>query len=654
MRVPSRLTRVLGSSWFLGALVGLAGWPLESVVPGLGLDASWGTALNLAAAEGLDFGGDVVWTYGPLGFLKVPQVSYGTHAVLGAAYTIAVQIALGTTLVWSARRTFPLLIAVAIALLAAMLLAEQIVAVALVWCIVVLGDDAPPAASRLFPIAAGIVSAIELLGKLNIGLLVVSMCAVAVVAIDGARRRNVLTFAASLVAALAVSWFGTGQDLGDVGDLVSASAAIVTGYSTAMGSEDAPGALYAWDVALLGASIVAAYIGSRDLPLGRRVATLIVVALAGYVLWKQAVVRHEYARSLGLFTLLVGSLVGFAWRDLRPPRPDGTRFADLVVIGTIVAAAALYFQIAPARPGDLLDPIDHADRAVTQVRDLLIPAERTRARDSARFGLAVTYAVDQETSRLVGDNSVHVEPWEESIAWAYDLEWRPAPVFQAYQAYTSELDQRNADALSSDDGPRRILRHAVAQGGRTLPPSGFEGASRSALQGSNSHSIDGRYGPYDAPATTLAMLCHFEALRTSRAYQVLGRVPDRCGEPRPLLSLPADYGEPIEVPQPPRRRDVVIARVHGLEPSGIERLRTFLFRAAARVIVFDERVEYRIVPGTATGGLIISAAPRVDFPRPFAVAPNARTIEFRKESNLTSPDAELTVEFFALRVRSPS
>jgi hypothetical protein len=420
----------------------------------------------------------VIWTYGPLGFLKVPQVGYATYAALGAAYTIAVQVGLGTTLVWSARRTFPLLIAVAMALLAAMLLDEAIAAVALVWCIVVLGDDPPPVASRLFPLAAGIVSAIELLGKLNIGLLVVAMCAVAVVGMDGARRRNVLAFAASLVVALAVLWFGTGQGVSDLGDLTTASVAVVTGYSTAMAAEHASsGALYAWTLAVLGASMLAAYLGSRDLPLLRRLATLIVVALAGYVLWKQAVVRYSYDRALVLFTVLVGSLFPFAWRDLRLPRMDGTPIAPLAVIDTLVAAAALYVAIVPTRLIDLLDPIDHADRAVTQVRDLLIPGERTRARDSARLRLAVTYAIDEETRRLIGNEPVHVEPWGVKIAWALDLEWRPLPVFQTYQAYTSELDERNADALSSDGGPRRILRHSVDRGGLPLAPPSAKAAS---------------------------------------------------------------------------------------------------------------------------------------------------------------------------------
>ena len=653
MHVSSRLMRVLGSSWLLGAVVGLISWPGLLVTPSVGLDPSWGTALNMASARGLDFGGDVIWTYGPLGFLKVPQVTYGSYAVLGGTYTIAVQIALGTTLVWSARRMFPLLIAVAIALLAAMLVIEPIVAIALIWCVIVLGDEPPPVASRLFPLAAGIVSAVELLGKLNIGLLLVAMCGVSVVAMEGARRRNVLTFGASLALALAVLWFGTGQGLGDLGDEVSASVAIVTGYSAALARESAPsGTLYAWSLALLGTSILAAYVGGRGLPFWRRIATLIVVGLAGFVLWKQAVVRHELERSLGLFTVLVGTLFAFTWRDFPLGWTDDRPLGPMAALATVVAAAAAYIYIAPSQLGDRLDPIQRTDRAITQIGDLLIPGERREARDASRFLMAGGYALDPKTRHLLGDRPVDVQPWEAGIAWAYDLDWRPVPVFQTYQAYTSDLDHRNADALASDGGPRRILRH-LNGGGYTLTPSSVEGRPRSELQDVNSESLDLRYGAYDAPAASVAMLCHFEALRTTLTYQVLRRVPDRCGEPRALVSRTADYGEPIEVPRGPDRDDVVIARVHGLEPTGIERLRTFLFRAATRSIVFDGSAEYRLVPGTATDGLILSAPPRVDFPRPFALAPDARTIEFRKESNFTSPDAELTVEFLGIPVRSP-
>jgi hypothetical protein len=56
------------------ALLVLVTWEVRRVVPRTGFDNSWQLALNLAVEHGLDFGRDVVFTYGPLGFLAQPLI----------------------------------------------------------------------------------------------------------------------------------------------------------------------------------------------------------------------------------------------------------------------------------------------------------------------------------------------------------------------------------------------------------------------------------------------------------------------------------------------------------------------------------------------------------------------------------------------------
>jgi hypothetical protein len=216
------------------------------------------------------------------------------------------------------------------------------------------------------------------------------------------------------------------------------------------------------------------------------------------------------------------------------------------------------------------------------------------------------------------------------MAWTYDLNWKPLPVFQNYTAYTHELDELNADALESPDGPQRVLRH----------DDEVDGAS-----------IDSRYGPYEAPATTLAMLCNFEALRTTSDHQVLGRVPNRCGEPRPLESLEVGYGQWVEIPEPPSEGEAVVAIVRGLEPVSRERLRTLVYRGLLRAVIFDDHTSWRIIPDTIEGMPIIVSAPEgVDFPSPFALAPETRQLHFWLEPGLGDASGPLSIEFLALPV----
>ena len=55
------------------ALVTLASWPVTGDMhPRLDLDGAWEIGLRQALHDGLDYGPDVLFTYGPLGFLREP------------------------------------------------------------------------------------------------------------------------------------------------------------------------------------------------------------------------------------------------------------------------------------------------------------------------------------------------------------------------------------------------------------------------------------------------------------------------------------------------------------------------------------------------------------------------------------------------------
>jgi hypothetical protein len=296
----------------------------------------------------------------------------------------------------------------------------------------------------------------------------------------------------------------------------------------------------------------------------------------------------------------------------------------------------LYFAADSFRPGERLNPLDNASDAITQVHDLLDPAARTRAREGTRFSNVLAYRVDPKTVHLIGNKPIDIYPWNTSLAWTLGFNWDPEPVFQEYSAYTPSLDDLNADALSSPDGPRLILRHLTGFGGR---------GSQSTF------GLEGRYVPYDTPAVTLAMICNFRPLRTTRKYELLSRTPDRCGSPRALRSVTARYGQGVRVPEPKRANEVIFARVHGLAPSGAERLWTLLYRAAFRYVVFDHDRAFRMVAANAGDGLILRAPPGIDYPAPFAMSPQARTLAFEVQNTVASPSGPLQIDFYEMPVR---
>jgi len=94
--------------WVLAVVITALAWPIL-VLPGLpGLDQSWRIGLHLAAWMDLRQGVDVIFTYGPLGFLSIAQPYLGGTSALALFASGAVYFGLVAVLLVEARRVLPL------------------------------------------------------------------------------------------------------------------------------------------------------------------------------------------------------------------------------------------------------------------------------------------------------------------------------------------------------------------------------------------------------------------------------------------------------------------------------------------------------------------------------------------------------------------
>src|SRR3954449_10320880 len=86
-RTGARLRALVASPWLLGTGIALLTWPLQGFnVIKPGDDGSWVIGLHMAVNKGLHFGSQVNWSYGPLGFLTVPKLSYPLLGWLSLGY----------------------------------------------------------------------------------------------------------------------------------------------------------------------------------------------------------------------------------------------------------------------------------------------------------------------------------------------------------------------------------------------------------------------------------------------------------------------------------------------------------------------------------------------------------------------------------------
>src|SRR5215468_1836408 len=90
------------SRWAAFALLMLVGWftfPGNDAVAKTGLDPSWVIGLNLFAHDGFRFGRDVIFTYGPLGWVVRP-LEVGAHLLIGNWVRVALHLLLLGTALW--------------------------------------------------------------------------------------------------------------------------------------------------------------------------------------------------------------------------------------------------------------------------------------------------------------------------------------------------------------------------------------------------------------------------------------------------------------------------------------------------------------------------------------------------------------------------
>lgn len=585
-------------------------WPFESLAPGAGIDPSWQAALNMGAFHGLDWGRDIVWTSGPLGYLKTPLLFYGRTFEAAMVYSLAIRLATAAVLIVAIRRTLPLAVAVVIAWLTMSFLTEDpALVLAVVAALLLL--ERPPAGRRGLLLAAGLGAwaAFETLGKLSIGAVILVVLAIALGAPREDRARRLAAFAGAAAVGLAVLWLARGQSLGALPDYIRYSLSVVFGYSSAMGVEEQGASWHYW-VALGIAAVALLGVARREDDRLRR-AMVVVVALFLFGEFKEAFVRHDDAHVLYFFTAALCVMPALGWRS---------RVA--AVVTTVLVAVPVISVMGGA---GTIDPGGSWSALRGQVRQMADRKKRNDGIAQVRAGLAGFYGIETRTLELIGDQPTWVMPTEQTVAWAYEFNWRPLPVFQDYQAYTESLDDLNADRLAGADGPRRILRRAEL-------------------------GVDGRYPGFDPPREHVELVCNFRQLRVAGAWQLLEKVPDRCGPQTQIGAVrKLAWGESIAVPAAPAD-SAVLAYVDGMGVGGLERLRGLLLRPQNRYVDLAGR-RFRIVPAVAGDGLLVTVPGGRDYQGSFAVAPNVSSLAFFKGKGGQPGGQPLRVTFKAMPIR---
>ena len=307
---PSSARREIIDGLVTAALVGIITLAVSRHPQGPasgGLDSSWGSVLRYAHDYGLDFGTDIVFTYGPLGHATAEVYSGGATSLSNWVRTVitlfvVVPIVLvARRLSWQAGMALLLLVA-ALRLMRMCGLDGLVQAALCCWGLLAFtADSGGPRPSRsIVAICMAMAMCVALVGLAKFSWLLAGGATVCAVAIDlGLRGRPWL--AAATIAATGglwlAGWAALGQPFVNIPAYLAGAWQVAAGYAKAMGTRG-PGSFFVVALLATGAcatgvvlrSRAAALPGQSRLPMRRWLLMLWLLGML-FLGWKHGVVR---------------------------------------------------------------------------------------------------------------------------------------------------------------------------------------------------------------------------------------------------------------------------------------------------------------------------------------------------------------------------
>jgi hypothetical protein len=549
--------------------------PFTPEMPIAGVDGSWAYAMNIATAEHMRFGKDIIFTFGPLASVYTGVYHPATDALMiGGSLLISAAMFAGLfAAVAPGRRVllplFPLFVGLAwlpdwdgwrdaVLMLLPLLLPF----------VVVRGLEAGRQSMAVIGLLAAAIGILPLV-KGNFGLVAAVASLIAVILCWRSAPRLAIGIVLIEVAALIVAWLVAGQALYDLPGYFIAQLPVISGYSDGM-STSVDGRLLDL-VIFISTGIVLVGVSALG-GLRTRWYALILVALYLFVTFKSGFVRHDPPHAFIASSALV--LLGLLLYLM--PGAEHGRGAVAFAAG-LLGWALIAFAILP------VDPVASLARVAEAIRS---PAHGVWLRLSDADALQRQY---QRRAALLSNRppfagkggQADVYPWDLSPLLASGTTWKPRPVLQSYAAFAPSLISANATHLKTDP-PERIYF--------------------------NINPIDRRYPAMEDGASWLDLLGSFRPKSIDGGYAVLEHRASASAalQPGPAQQVAAHLGETVQV----SGWDEPVWASMDIQPTLLGRIYATLYKAPELVleVTYEDgnKSAYRMIAGMGKTGFLLS------------------------------------------------
>lgn len=552
-------------------------------------DYSWYVGLHKAAQEGFVFGKDIVFTYGPLGFLTVPILIDTTTWLYSALYTLGVYamfVFACCLFIKKEKASFLKTIIFAILFIA-----------------VFKGLLIRPGNDFNLQLAIFIFTYLYIRSEGNL----ISLCAIAflysvlpfikfssvpagglagaifiIILLFYKRRKEAAVFLITSFVLFCILGLLLIGPPSAIYKYLYGSWQIASGYSDAMGvngPEDLMDtALFAAIFGWISYFILFFYCAIRK----RRDDLIYLILSFGlfFLNFKLGFVRSDLEHIVFFFSMW---LIGFGLLYLKS-------FKDTKVIKYFVPSViAVMFGISCTKaislknlyfPNDFADKLNNIRLSFNLFRG--IGAEQQIA--TAKKEIQQVFYLHPLTVQYLTGHTMDVFPCDIAAVEGYGFKWDPRPVFQSYSAYTPYLDQLNAKHFLSDSAPEYILYLL--------------------------ESPDRRYAVFDEPATFRILLQKYKPIGVDEDAVVLRKLPIADVN---TIKLPAKTTAKFKdiIPIPKDVNGLIFAKIH-IDYSFIGLISKFLYKPPNVYLEFFRngwflnKAMYRFIFSNSDDGVLVS------------------------------------------------
>lgn len=606
---PSKeYSRTLGKILFFAALLVTSACmfvPFAPQMPGSGLDPSWIFGMNQALAQGLSFGRDVVFTFGPYSSVYTRHFHPATDGLMmaGGAY-IALCFFIASALNFQNAK-WPLQVGLLAVLTAttvskdALFFFYPLLAGIYLFRVITANHEPRKTPIRKSLLVAFLFSPFGLLPLIKGSMLGACGIVLILASILLLKHKRIAYITAIWLAPIIASlffWTLADQPVQLLPAYLSSMISLIRGYTEAMSMEGRFGqvALY-----LLAAVVLLGTIFfNRSAPLHARTLLMLFFCSILFLSFKAAFVRHgghalSASTMLLLATLLYGTL------------QSGKRLAPVFMlsIATWFLIDAAYVKTSTQ---NLLDNIANTYKA---------PWVGLLERIDDPGSLTARYT---ERLREIADNAklpalsgtVDVYSYDQSTLIASGNTWHPRPIFQSYAAYLPELAEKNLAHLRSNRRPDQILF---------------------AVQ-----PIDGRLPALEDGMSWRTLLDLYRPTALLPNHLLMERRADRFqpgGDIRTISKKTHALGEKIEIP---RSKHLVFSKVR-LKQSLLGKLTGIVYKPSELSLIVrtgDTSKTFRFIASMGRGEFLMD--PLIEQTREFAfLYQNREYLEEKRVDSIT-------------------